>query len=71
MAKYTAVIQQRDPWWIGWVEEIKGVNSQGANRGELLENLQSALQEALAINREDALACCLGSCDEVGLSLSK
>lgn len=45
--KYTAVIQQSDQWWIGWVEEIPGVNSQGATRDELLENLQSALEEAL------------------------
>jgi predicted RNase H-like HicB family nuclease len=44
---YTAIIQQRDGWWIGWIEEVPGVNSQGVTREELLENLSSALAEAL------------------------
>jgi predicted RNase H-like HicB family nuclease len=53
---YTAVVQQRDGWWVGWVEEVPGVNSQGATRDELLENLSSALGEALEMNRCDAIA---------------
>lgn len=44
---YTAVVQRDGDWWIGWLEEIPGVNSQGRTREELLENLQSALHEAL------------------------
>ncbi|MCB9934415.1 MAG: type II toxin-antitoxin system HicB family antitoxin [Planctomycetes bacterium] len=51
---YTAVIKQDDSWWIGWIEEIPGVNSQGKSREELIENLRSALQEALDFNREEA-----------------
>ena len=31
------------------MKEIPGVNSQGATRDELLENLQSALEEALVM----------------------
>jgi predicted RNase H-like HicB family nuclease len=46
-AQYTAIIQRDGPWWIGWIQEIAGVNSQGATREELLDNLHSALQEAL------------------------
>jgi len=53
---YTAVIQQRERWWIGWIEEIPGVNSQGATREELLENLASALEEALDIDPADVIA---------------
>ena len=53
---FNAVIKQDDGWWIGWVEEIPGVNSQGKTRSELLKNLRSALKEALEFNREDALA---------------
>ena len=53
---FTAVIKQDDGWRIGWVEEIPGVNSQGKTRAELLKNLRSALKEALAFNRDDALA---------------
>jgi predicted RNase H-like HicB family nuclease len=43
---YTAVIQQSGEWWIGWVEEVPGVNSQGETREELLDNLRDALEEA-------------------------
>jgi len=28
-ATYKAIIQRDGPWWIGWIEEIPGVNSQG------------------------------------------
>ncbi len=43
-------------WWIGWIEEIPGVNCQEATREELLETLKITLQEALEFNRQDALA---------------
>ena len=55
-AVYNAVIQRDGWWWIGWVEEIPGVNSQGKTREELVENLRPALQEALEMNRAEALA---------------
>ena len=53
---YNAVIKRDEGWWIGWVQEIPGVNSQGKTRAELMKNLRSALKEALEFNREDALA---------------
>lgn len=53
---YTAIIKQDQGWWIGWIEEIPGVNSQGETREELMENLASALAEAIAMNRAEALA---------------
>lgn len=52
---YTAVIKQDGDWWIGWVEEIPGVNCQEATREELLETLSVTLQEAIDLNREEAL----------------
>lgn len=52
--KFNAVIKKDAGWWIGWVEEIPGVNCQGKTRAELLKNLHSALSEALEFNREDA-----------------
>lgn len=52
--EYTAVIQQDGRWWVGWLEEIPGVNSQGETRDELMENLHSALLEALEMNRSEA-----------------
>lgn len=51
---YTAVVKRTPQWWIGWIEEIPGVNSQGATREELLENLRSALTDALEMNRAAA-----------------
>ena len=47
---FTTVIKQDDGWWIGWLEEIPGVNSQGKTRRELVKNLRSALKEALEFN---------------------
>ncbi len=67
MATYRAVIQRDGEWWVGWVEEIPGVNSQGATREELLDNLQSALQEAIEMNRADALAAATGAYEEASL----
>ncbi len=46
-ASYTVTIQQDGEWWIGWVEEVPGVNSQGRTREELLDNLRNALEDAL------------------------
>jgi predicted RNase H-like HicB family nuclease len=48
--KFNAVIKQDEGWWIGWVDEVPGVNCQGKTRGELIRNLRSALKEALAFN---------------------
>ena len=66
--KYAAVVQQQGEWWIGWVEEVPGVNSQGATREELLDNLRDALDEALEMNRADARAAAAGAYEEVSLS---
>lgn len=54
MSTYTAIIQQDEGWWIGWIEEIPGVNSQGVTREELLANLRSALGEVLEMMRDEA-----------------
>ena len=61
MSQYTAIIKQDSGWWIGWIEEVPGVNSQGTTREELLDNLRSALEEALEMNRADALAATQGA----------
>ena len=52
---YTAVIKWSDPWWIGWVEEVPGVNCQEATKDELLETLRVTLREAVDFNRREAL----------------
>jgi predicted RNase H-like HicB family nuclease len=55
-SEYTAIIKQDGDWWIGWVEEIPGVNCQEPSREELLDSLKVTLQEALELNRHDALS---------------
>ncbi len=52
---YTAVIKQEDDCWIGWIEEIPGVNCQEKSREELMETLKVTLGEALEFNRQDAI----------------
>ena len=44
---FTAVVKQDGPWWIGWIEEIPGINCQEATRDELIESLRVTLGEAL------------------------
>lgn len=61
---YTAVIKQRGQWWIGWIEEVPGVNCQEASREELLESLKVTLREALEFNRREALEAAGDSFEE-------
>lgn len=64
---YTAVIRQDGMWWIGWIEEVPGVNSQGETREELISNLREALTEAIEMNREDARNAAGESFEEVAI----
>lgn len=52
----TAVIKREGDWWIGWIEEVPGVNCQERSREELSETLRITLREALELNRQDALS---------------
>ncbi len=51
---YTAIYKQDGEFWIGWIEEVPGVNAQEKTKDELLASLKVVLQEALEFNREDA-----------------
>lgn len=66
---YTALVKQSTDWWIGWIEEIPGVNCQERTREELLVSLRSALQEALELNREDALRAAGGLFEETSIAV--
>ena len=63
--EYTAVVQRDGRWWVGWLEEIPGVNCQGETREELMENLRSALEEALEMNRSDARQLAVEGFEEI------
>ena len=52
--QYTAVIKQVDAWWVGWIEEVPGVNCQELSKPELLESLKQVLAEAIEFNRQEA-----------------
>lgn len=51
---YTAVVKQEGDWWIGWIEEVPGINCQERSRDELVQSLRAVLGEALEMNRADA-----------------
>ncbi|MDD4192291.1 MAG: hypothetical protein PHI28_13235 [Mangrovibacterium sp.] len=52
--EYIAVIKQEGEWWVGWIEEVPGVNCQERTYDELKETLEITLKEALEFNRQDA-----------------
>lgn len=66
---YTAIIKQDGDWWIGWIEEISGVNCQEATREELLETLKTTLREALEFNRQDALSSAGANYQELSIAI--
>jgi predicted RNase H-like HicB family nuclease len=52
---YTAITKQDGDWWIGWVQEVPGVNCQEKTHDELMVSLRSTLREALEFNRAEAI----------------
>lgn len=51
---YTAVIKHDEGAWIGWIEEVPGVNCQEPTREELVASLRVTLAEAIEFNRAEA-----------------
>lgn len=51
---FTAVIKQDAGWWLGWIEEVPGVNAQELTKEALLSSLREILTEALEFNRAEA-----------------
>ncbi len=51
IGQFTAVYMKRGKWYIGYVEEIPGVNTQGRTLGETKVNLKDALTMVLEANR--------------------
>ena len=50
--RLTAVFEQVGEWWIGYVEELPGANTQGKTLEETRENLKEAVQLIIEANRE-------------------
>lgn len=49
--QFTAVYKKSGKWYLGWVEELSGVNTQGRTLAEVRENLKEALPLVLEVNR--------------------
>ena len=49
--EFTAVIEKKVRWYVAWVEEIPGVNTQGKTLAEARRNLKEALLLILEANR--------------------
>lgn len=56
MEKFTAVYEQHGEWWIAYVEELPGANTQGRTLEEARKNLKEAVQLIIEANRELARA---------------
>ncbi len=69
MSEYTAIVRKAGDWWIGWVEEVPGVNCQERTRDELMDSLRVTLAEALALNRADARAAAGGEYEETPIAV--
>lgn len=50
--EFTAVIEKKGRWYVAFVEEIPGVNTQGRTLAEARKNLKEALSLILEINRK-------------------
>ena len=66
---YTAVVKNQDDCWIGWIEEVPGVNCQEPSKEALLESLSITLREALEFNRDDAINAAGGEFEELKIAL--
>ena len=51
VGQFTAVYLKRGKWYVAYVEEIPGVNTQGKTLGEAKRNLKDALVMVLEANR--------------------
>lgn len=49
--QFTAIYKKSGKWYLGWVEEIPGVNTQGKTLKEVKENLKEALILVLETSR--------------------
>ena len=66
---YTAITKEDGDWWVGWIEEVPGVNCQEKTRKELLESLRVTLKEALEFNRREAIQAAAPGYTEERLSV--
>jgi len=49
--QFTGLFKKSGKWYLGWIEEIPGVNTQGKTLAEAKENLKEALSLVLETNK--------------------
>ena len=49
---FTAIFEKVDDWYVGYIEELPGANTQGKTLEETRENLREAIELILVSNRE-------------------
>ncbi|MFY9688520.1 MAG: type II toxin-antitoxin system HicB family antitoxin [Candidatus Acidiferrales bacterium] len=49
--EFTAIIEKKGRWYIGTIEEIPGVNTQGRTLSEVRRNLREAIELIVVSNR--------------------
>jgi len=52
MKQYTATYEKRGKWYVGYVREVPGANTQGRSLKEARENLKEALELVLQAKRQ-------------------
>ena len=52
MKKYTAIYEKRAKYYVGYVREVPGANTQGKTLKEVRENLKEALELVLEAKAE-------------------
>jgi predicted RNase H-like HicB family nuclease len=53
MERFTAVYEYDGEWWVGYVEEVPGANTQGRTLDEARDNLKDAVQLLIESNRQE------------------
>jgi predicted RNase H-like HicB family nuclease len=53
--RFTAIFEKDGDWWIGYIEELPGANTQGRTLEDAKENLREAVSLILEANRELAI----------------
>jgi predicted RNase H-like HicB family nuclease len=69
---FTAIFEKAEDWYIGYVEELPGANTQGKTVEETRENLREAIELILLSNRELAERDILGKQvvkEEIGVNV--
>lgn len=66
---FTAVVKREADAWIGWIEEVPGVNCQEPTREALLESLRVTLVEALEFNRQEAIVAAGNDYEELSIAV--